>query len=290
MGLSVLQLGDASSLFILMAVVLLVGLIIGLVLLMKRRASTMSDEISKLPKAKFEAIVPTPVSASRNNSQISELKGHSLARTDHLRGSAEYFTLSREVYEIKLHLERFIRENLRYMEKQRQCLVDIEKLRSEVSSLQDRLSVDAQEVERLKSSLAEHRIELDSQRRGIEDQSAKVEKGWEEAGVGKLRSEVTLLQERLLKSDQELQKLKTSFNEQNLKGQYVLNEEAGVVEVHSELEVPPVMELASEPINPEIQVAQRSASNSCVSCGFPLQPEDNYCMHCGRSVGYQVVR
>lgn len=287
MGLSSLQLGDSNSLFIVLAVVALVGIIIGLILSMRRRASAMSDEISKQSKAKFDAIAPTSVSASRVNSQFAEVKAQSPARTDYLRESAVYFTLRKEVFETKLRLEQFIRENTRHMEKQRQSLADIEKLRTEVSSLQERLGVDAQEIQKLKESLAEQGIKLHSQTRNIDDQRALIEKGLEEAGFGKLRAEVNTLQERMLTTDQEPQKQKTYLDEQNLKRQHVLDskaQRARAVEVADGAEIAPPMRLASDAIFLQTQVARGSTSNTCLSCGFAIKPKDNYCMHCGQSI------
>ena len=179
------------------------------------------------------------------------------------------------------------------MEKQRETLADIEKLRTEVSSLRERLGVDAQEIQKLKGSLAEQGTKLHSQRRDIENQRALMGKGWEDAGVGKLRAEVNTLRERSLTTDQELQKLKTNLDEQNLKRQHVLDLEAQrapvvqvapVVKVARKIEIAPPIQLASEKIYPQTQVALGSTSKRCVSCGFPLHPKDNYCNHCGQGV------
>jgi len=294
LGLSPLQLGDSNSLFVVLAVVVLVGIIIGLILTMTRRASAMSDEISKQSKAKFEAITPTSVSALRNDSLVAEVKekAQPLARTDHIRDTGGYFALRKEVLETKFRLEQFIRETTPHAEKQRETLADIEKLRTEVSSLRERLGADAQEIQKLKASLAEQGTKLDSQRWNIEDQRALMEKGWEDAGVGKLRAEVNALRERSLTTDQELQKLKTSLDEQNLKHQHALDSEAQrtlvqvapVVKVARGLEIAPPMQLANEKIHPQTQVARSSTSKRCASCGFPLQPRDNYCNHCGQGV------
>jgi len=301
LGLSPLQLGDSNSLFVVLAVVVLVGIIIGLILTMMRRASAMSDEISKQSKAKFEAITPTSVSALRNDSRVAEVKEKTqpLARTDHLRETGGYFALRKEVLETKFHLEQFIRETTPRMEKQRETLADIEKMRTEVSSMRERLSVDAQEIQKLKASLAEQGTKLHSQRRDIEDQRALMEKWWEDAGVGKLRAEVNTLRERSLTTDQELQNLKTKLDEQNLKRQHVLDSEAQrapvvkvapvvtvapVVKVAHGPEIAPPMQLASERIYPQTLVTLGSTSKRCVSCGFPLHPKDNYCNHCGQGV------
>jgi chromosome segregation ATPase len=255
---------------------------------MARRASAMSDEISKQSKSKFEAITPTSVSALRNNLQLTEVKekAQPLARTDHRQETAGYFTLRKEVFETKLHLDQFIRENTRHMEKKRQSLADIEKLRTEVSSLQERLGVDALEIQNLKASLAEQDTKLHSQEREIDDQRALIEKTRDEAGVGKLRAEINILQERLLTTDEELQKLKANLDEENLKRQHVLDSEAQrapVVKAAREQEIAPPMKLASETTYPQAQVALGSTSRRCLSCGFPLEPQDNYCMHCGQA-------
>jgi len=293
--LSLLQLGDSNSLFIVLAIVVLVGIIIGLVLTMSRRASAMSDELSKQSKAKFEAITPTSALALRNRSQVTEVreKAQPLARTDHIRETDGYFTLRKEVLETKFHLEQFIRENTPYLEKQRQALADTEKLRTEVSSLRERLGVDAQEIQKLKASLAEQGIRLHSQRRDIEEQRAVMEKSWEEAGVGKIRSEVNTLQERLLTTDQELQKLRTILDEQNIKSRHFVDleaqrapavREAPVVDRTRAPEITPPRELAGEKSYPQTRVARGSTSKRCASCGFPLTPKDNYCNHCGQSI------
>jgi len=295
--LSPLQLGDSNSLFIVLAVVVLVGIIIGLILTMTRRASAMSDEISKQSKAKFEAITPTSVSALRSNSQVTDVKEKtpSLARADYLRETGGYFTMRKEVLETKFHLEQFIRENTPLMEKQRQSLADIEKLRTEVSSLRERLGIDAQEIQKLKASIAEQGIKLHSQRRDIEDQRTLIEKAREEAEGGKLRAEVNALQERLLTTDQELQKLKTNLDEENLKRQHVLDsvdaeaqrapavQSAPVVKAAKGPEIAPPKPFASETIYPQTQEALDSTSRRCLNCGFLLQPQDNYCMHCGHA-------
>jgi chromosome segregation ATPase len=260
---------------------------------MTRRASAMSDEISKQSKAKFEAITPTSVSALRNNSQVTEVKEKTLplARTDQLRETGGSFTLRKEVLETKFRVEQFIRENTPLMEKQRQTLADVEKLRTEVSSLRERLGVDAQEIQKLKASLAEQGVKLHSQRRDIEDQKTLLEKARDEVEVGKLRAEVNVLQERLLTTHLELQKLKANLDEQNLKRQHVLDSEAQrapavklapVVKAASGPEIASPMPYASETIYPETQLPLDSTLKRCVNCGFLLQPQDNYCMHCGQ--------
>ena len=217
------------------AVVVLVGVVIGLILTISRRASAMSDELAKQSKAKFEAIAPTSVSASRYNSQVTEVKEKTQplpARTDNLRETSGYLALRKEVFETKFKLEQFIREN-RLIEKQLGTRPEIEKLITEVSSLRERLSVDAQEIEKLKASLADQDIKLHSQRQDIEDQRAMLGKVWEQPEVGKLKAELNSLQERLLTTSQELQNLKTKLDEQNLKLQHVPDVEsqrAAVVE------------------------------------------------------------
>jgi chromosome segregation ATPase len=259
-GLYPLQLGDSNSIFIVIVVVVLVGIIIGLILTVKRRVSAMSEELSKQSKDKFEAIVPTSISASRNDSRVTDVKekAQPLARTDHLRETAGDFTLRKEVFETKLRLEQFIRENTRHMEKERQSLAEIEKLRTEVSSLQERLNVNSQEVHTLKASLAEHGIKLHNQTRDIENQSSQVE----------------------------LKNLKTNLDDQNSERRHALDSEAParVIEVADRPEIAPPMRLASDAIYPGTQVALGSSSNKCLSCGFTIKPRDNFCMHCGHSV------
>jgi len=199
-------------------VVVLVGIIIGLILTMTRRASAMSDEISKQSRAKFQAIVPTPAGALRNSSQVTEVKEKTqpIGQTDYLRETGGFFTLRKELLETKVQLEQFISDNRHRMEEQRKTLADFEKLRTEVSSLQERLGIDAQEIQNLKSSLVEQDMKLQNQRREIEDQKTLLEKGRDEE-IGKLKAEFNVLQEHLLTTNQELQQLKTNLDEQNLK-------------------------------------------------------------------------
>jgi hypothetical protein len=202
----------------------------GLILSLRSRASALSHDISKQSKAKFEAIAPTSVTALRNNSQVAEVKEkvQPLVRTDHVREIAGDFTLRKEVFETKLRLEQFIRENTRHLEKQRQSLADIERLRTEVSCLQ----------------------------------------------------------ERILTTDEELQKVKTYLEEQNSKRQHVPDPEAQApaVEVADGPEIAPPMRLGGNTIYLPTHIARVSASNRCLSCGFAIKPKDNYCMHCGQSL------
>jgi len=287
--LSPLELGDSNSLFIVIGVVVLVGIVIGLILTISRRASAMSDELAKQSKAKFQAIVPTSVSASRYNSQVTEVKEKTQplpARTDTLRETSGYLALRKEVFETKFKLEQFIREN-RLIEKQLGTRPEIEKLITEVSSLRERLSVDAQEMEKLKASLADQDIKLHSQRQDIEDQRARMGKVWEQPEVGKLKAELNSLQERLLTTSQELQNLKTKLDEQNLKLQHILDvkaQRAGVVEVAHGPQIVSPVQSATKTFYPRTEPAPDSTFKRCVSCGFPLHSRDNYCEHCGAPI------
>lgn len=284
-----LELGDQNLVFIILGGVILAGVIVVLILAMMRRASAMSDEISAQSKLKFEAITPT-TSPSSNHRQITEVseKARPPAETGRIMETGGYFALKKELLETKFQLERYIRENAPAMEKQRESLRDLEKVKTEVSGLRDRLSVDGQELQKVRTSVAEQGIKLHSQRRDIETQRSEIEKMSERREVENLRAEITTLKQRLAATEQELQKLRSSLPERVVDLQLMRGPQ---VREGLPLEVPrpasivqPIVQGERQTLLAEPPAPVGVITGHCRTCGSALHIEDRYCIRCGHPI------
>lgn len=269
--------------------VILAGVIIVLILTMMRRASAMSDEISIQSKRKFEAITPTTPALS-NHRQITDVNEKAMpAKTaERIQEAGGYFTLRKDLLDTRAQLERYIREIAPHVEEQREDHGDLEKIKSEVSALRDRLSADGQELQKIRTSLTEQGIKLHSQRHNIEIQHVEIEKIGERREAENLKAEITTLKQRLAAAEEELQKLTASppaqiVDLQPMRGLEV-RERLGPEVARSVSIVQPIVQDERQILLAEPPPSGSAISGNCRNCGFALHIEDRYCIRCGHPI------
>lgn len=253
-----------------LAGVILAGIIIGIIVTVFRRTSAMSDELSKQSKARFEAL--KPASTSPDSPQVPRVmeRPQPSVRADRVQDAGGYLALRKDLLETKFQLEQYIREKTPLVEKQRETLAEVSKLKTEVLGLRDRLNVEGQEIQKLKSSLGEQNVKLQSQRRDIEIQRIETDKVREQPKFENLMEEISELRDRLLTTEQELQKLRTT-----------LEDHATNLQQAPVLQMPPPVQATPTglPETPPPLVPK-----TCANCGYTVEAEDRYCFHCGRPV------
>jgi hypothetical protein len=285
-----LELGDSNLIFIVLGVVALGGLIVGLILTMMRRSSAMSDEISKQSRAKFEAIKPAGSNGSTGPRLVERPQARVALDSQHLvqkeREAKIDYELRKEIFEIKFRLDKLTRDVAPSLERQSQTRVDLDKVAADLVALRDQLRIEGQDLQKLKVSLAELSFRLNTQRQDVENQRADLAKLREQPELEKLKADVAGFKDGLLTAEQEVQRLKAIVDEQNVK---IAKPQPPATQQVDTPEAPPVTpaknlskpspETVSPPL-PSISFISRT----CIRCGTPTNPQDNYCVHCGQPV------
>jgi hypothetical protein len=283
-----LELGDSDIIFIVLGVVALGGLIVGLILIMMRRSSVMSDEISKQSRAKFEAIKPAGTNGSIAPTLVERPQARVALESTHLlqreREANIDYALRKEIFEIKFRLDKLIRDVAPSLEKQNQTRVDLDKVVTDIVALRDQLRVDGQDLRKLKLSLAELSFRLNSQRQDVENQRADLAKLRAQPELDKLRTEIAGFKDGLLTTEQEIQKLKAiderSVNIQKAQGSATQRVDTPNITPATQVETLPKQQ---KPAIPHLHSTD-FVSRTCIRCGLPTNPQDNYCVHCGQPV------
>ncbi len=277
-----LQLGESNSLFLVLGAVILAVVIVIVLLTMMKRASAMSDEISKESKAKFEAITPTkPPLRNSPLEERKELPG-ALVRTNKTEEGG-YLMLRKDLMDTRFQLERYIRENTLRIEKIQETGIEIEKLTAEVHGLQDRLNSGGQESQKLKTIISEQTLLLHNQRQDIETVRSQLEKVLERAEIEKLSTDIRTALDRLLTTEEELQKIRTKLEEQNTNLTQVRDMQIQTRMLETTRSPQMILPNNAETPGPRFpQTPTNLAPKACLTCGSPLQPGDRFCFHCGQ--------
>ena len=287
--LSPLELGETNLLFIIVAAIIIAGFIILFLITLTRKSSAMSDAISKESHAKFAAITPTSTPPLPNHQQPkerTEIPQPPSPKATRIEDGGSYLTFRRDLLETKLQLERYTREKTGQEEKLRETHVAVEKLGTEVAALRDRQNATGQEYQKLKTTFAEQSFKLQNQRQDIESQRAQVEKLRDRPEVEKLNAEISKLKELLQNNEQEIQKLRTTLEEQNMNLKRVSDLAAqtwGTLDTMRRQPIPPAMQMAATSF-PQTPAPTNLAPITCVNCASPLDEQDKFCIRCGQRV------
>ena len=222
------------------------GIVIAVIIFTLRRATRTSNELSDEARIKFEAITPT----STTQEEISK-ENQPPPTTRPIEPQApNYLALTADLQENKRKLQQNIQEISALKEREVAAAKEIEKLRTEISTLRDQISSNKQELGKLSELVEKQNIGLLNHRRDMETQERK----FHEALDG-LRRELT----------EEPPQPPASYT-------------------LSHPEPPPRISQAREESGISRFFDNMLGRKSCPHCGHQLRLQDLYCDACGQPV------
>ena len=220
------------------------GIVIAVIIFTLRRATRTSNELSEEARAKFEAITPT----STPKEEISK-ENQPPPPTRPIEPQApNYLALTADLQENKRKLQQNVQEMLALKEREVATAKEIEKLRTEISTLRDQISSNKHELGKLSELVEKQNIGLLNHRRDMETQERK----FHEALDG-LRRELT-------EKHQQPPASYTSSRPEPLPPVSQARDESGISRFFDNM-------LGRKP---------------CPYCGHQLRIQDRYCDACGR--------
>jgi hypothetical protein len=220
------------------------GIVVAVIIFTLRRATRTSNELSEEARFKFEAIMPT----SSPQEDFPKVK-QPPSRTRPVEPQApSYLALTADLQENNRKLQQNMQEILALKEREVATVKEIEKLRTEISTLHDQISSNRQELGKLSELVEQQGVGLLNQRRDMETQ----ERRFNEALDG-LRRELT---------------------------EKPPQPAAGYTWSHPE-PLPPVSQ-AREESGISRFFNNMLGRKPCPYCGHQLRIEDRYCDTCGQ--------
>jgi peptidoglycan hydrolase CwlO-like protein len=309
-GLLVLQIGDLSTVLIVVVGIVFAVIVVFLIANTLRRRSVMSDELTAEWEKKFEAIKPAamtqkeqPVAPTPTPQPYSQVE-------DRSGDFARYSALQTELQETKGRLQRNLEDIVTLKENESRIRDEVSGLRSQVTSLQEQTSTSQDQIQTLRTQIedgrsrdqAEHsalqadvrelRESRGSQQPNLEELAALKESGARvQNDIQGLQTQISSLQERFIASQEEILKLKTQL-------------EASVIQPQQQPQQPgpppqpPIQaqDFATQKIGPppspqpqtraETWVSRHFGNvlnrRTCPTCGRPVRSGDMYCDSCGQ--------
>jgi hypothetical protein len=167
--LTPLQIQADALLLPIIAIVLLVAVLIGAIMFALRRTRTMSDELSKEAKAKFDAIKPPSVQTR----QLDVKQGSSVSAVRPFDRSGS-LTAMTELQETKNRLQQISRDSATLREKEVAMRNELGSLRIEVRLLREQVVGGMREIQTLKDTVQEQSDKLQDQLRNLEQQIKEI--------------------------------------------------------------------------------------------------------------------
>jgi len=222
------------------------GIVIAVIIFTLRRATRTSNELSEEARVKFEAITPT----STPKEEISK-ENQPPPPTRPIEPQApNYLALTADLQENKRKLQQNVQEMLALKEREVATAKEIEKLRTEISTLRDQISSNKHELGKLSELVEKQNIGLLDQRRDMETQERKLNEA-----LDGLRREL-------------------AEKPPQPPASYTL----------SHPEPPPSVSQAREESGISRFFDSMLGRKSCPHCGHQLRIQDRYCDACGQPV------
>jgi hypothetical protein len=146
-----LQLGDINTILIVVVGIVFAVVVVVLIANALRRSSAMSDELSTAWEKKFEAIKPAGM--VEKEQQVSPRPQPYSQIESRSRDLAGYSALQTELRENRGRMQRNLREITAIKENETKIRNEILGLRTQISSLQERLLASQEEIKRVKTHI-----------------------------------------------------------------------------------------------------------------------------------------
>jgi hypothetical protein len=174
--MSLLQLGPSfDTMTTVLVGILLGGIAVAIVIFAIRRTSSMSDELSKEAKAKFDALMPKDAVGETLKPPLEPHKETQPLRSDIGHGQSasrsvpiNYSTQRSNLEGTSRKLQEYATEISRMREREDAMRTQISSLSTELSSMKEQLAMSNDEARRLREIVDEQKAKLQSQERDFE--------------------------------------------------------------------------------------------------------------------------